>query len=70
MCKSSFLSSDFDNAKFPVPGGLFQPRGGDSSARCRGVGLRTEAQSLRGVDIIENCEVIGIRIEEGHVTGC
>jgi sarcosine oxidase subunit beta len=59
---------DFDNARFPVQGGLFQPRGGTARHDAVAWGYARGADS-RGVDIIENCEVIGIRIEEGHVTG-
>lgn len=59
---------DFDNARFPVQGGLFQPRGGTARHDAVAWGYARGAD-LRGVDIIENCEVIGIRIEEGHVTG-
>src|SRR4029079_8218511 len=61
-----FLS--FDNARFPIMGGLLQRRGG--TVRHDGVawGYARGADS-RGVDIIQNCEVTGIRIENGKVNG-
>ncbi|MGO1119933.1 sarcosine oxidase subunit beta family protein [Rhodovibrionaceae bacterium A322] len=59
---------DFDNARFPVRGGLLQKRGG--TVRHDGVawGYGRGADS-RGVDIIQHCEVTGIRREGGKVTG-
>ena len=59
---------DFDNARFPIHGGLLQPRGG--TVRHDGVawGYARGADS-RGVDIIQNCEVTGIRVEAGKVKG-
>ena len=61
-----FLS--FDNARFPIHGGLMQRRGG--TARHDGVawGYGRSADS-RGIDIIQHCEVTGIRREGGKVTG-
>ncbi|MCZ4289012.1 sarcosine oxidase subunit beta family protein [Hoeflea alexandrii] len=59
---------DFDNPRFPVHGGLMQRRGG--TARHDGVawGYARGADS-RGVDLIQNCEVTGIRREGGRVVG-
>ncbi len=59
---------DFDNPRFPIHGGLMQRRGG--TARHDGVawGYGRAADS-RGVDLIQNCEVTGIRREGGRVTG-
>ncbi|MGD9913427.1 MAG: sarcosine oxidase subunit beta family protein [Rhizobiaceae bacterium] len=59
---------DFDNARFPIRGALMQPRGG--TVRHDGVawGYARGADS-RGVDIIQNCEVTGIRRENGRVVG-
>lgn len=59
---------DFDNARFPVKGGLMQPRAG--TARHDGVvwGYARGASKL-GVDIIQNCEVLGFTREDGRVTG-
>ena len=47
----------------------FSSRGAEQLGTMPWRGVTHEARTLRGVDIIENCEVIGIRIEEGHVTG-
>ncbi len=59
---------NFDNARFPVRGGLMQRRAG--TARHDGVawGYARGADRL-GVDIIQNCEVTGFRIENGQVRG-
>lgn len=60
---------DFDNARFPIFGGLLQKRAG--TARHDGVvwGFARGA-SDRGVDIIQNCEVTGfVRDADGRVTG-
>src|SRR6218665_682165 len=59
---------DYDNARFPIQGGLIQRRGG--TVRHDGVawGYARGADSM-GVDIIQNCEVTAIRRENGKVTG-
>jgi methylglutamate dehydrogenase subunit A len=60
---------DFDNARFPIFGGLLQKRAG--TARHDGVvwGFARGA-SDRGVDIIQNCEVTGfVRDAGGGVVG-
>ncbi|WP_282157285.1 sarcosine oxidase subunit beta family protein [Shimia thalassica] len=59
---------NFDNARFPIKGGLMQSRAG--TARHDGVvwGYARGAD-MRGVDIIQNCEVTGFRIENGAVKG-
>jgi sarcosine oxidase subunit beta len=59
---------DFDNARFPIHGGLLQRRGGTARHDAVVWGYARGADR-RGVDIIQNCEVTGIRIEEGRVTG-
>jgi methylglutamate dehydrogenase subunit A len=59
---------DFDDARFPVQGGLLQRRGGTARHDAVVWGY-ARAASDRGVDIIQNCEVTGF-IREGHrVTG-
>jgi heterotetrameric sarcosine oxidase beta subunit len=59
---------DFDNPRFPIRGGLLQPRGG--TVRHDAVAWAyARAADSRGVDIIQNCEVTGIRTENGRVTG-
>ncbi|WP_238364601.1 sarcosine oxidase subunit beta family protein [Mesobacterium pallidum] len=59
---------NFDNARFPIKGGLRQERAG--TARHDGVawGYARAADRL-GVDIIQNCEVTGFRIENGTIKG-
>ena len=59
---------DFDNARFPIKGGLLQPRGGTVRHDAVAWGY-ARAADLRGVDIVQNCEVTGIRIESGKVVG-
>jgi len=59
---------DFDNARFPIQGGLFQPRGGTARHDAVVWGYARAADRL-GVDIVENCEVTGLRIEGGRAVG-
>ena len=56
------------NARFPVVGGLFQPRGGTARHDAVAWGY-AHAASERGVDMIENCEVTGFLFEEGRIVG-
>lgn len=59
---------NFDDARFPIKGGLLQRSGG--TARHDGVawGYARGADRL-GVDLIQNCEVTGFRIEKGAMRG-
>jgi sarcosine oxidase subunit beta len=59
---------DFDNTRFPVYGGLLHPRGGTARHDAVAWGYARAADS-RGVDLIQNCEVTGIDIDNGRVTG-
>ena len=59
---------DFDNARFPIKGGLFQRRGGTVRHDAVAWGYARAADS-RGVDIIQNCEVTGFDIENGTCRG-
>lgn len=59
---------DFDNARFPIQGALWQPRGGTVRHDAVAWGYARGADS-RGVDIIQNCEVTGFRIENGRCLG-
>ena len=59
---------DFDNARFPIRGGLLQPRGGTVRHDAVAWGYARGADS-RGVDIIQNCAATGFRIENGRVVG-
>src|SRR5690242_6795738 len=49
---------DFENARFPIQGGLLQPRGGTARHDAVVWGY-ARAASGRGVDIVQNCEVTG-----------
>lgn len=59
---------DFDNARFPIKGGLAQPRGGTVRHDAVAWGYARGADS-RGVDIIQNCEVTGFDIKDGVCSG-
>ncbi len=59
---------DYDNARFPIQGGLIQRRGGTVRHDAVAWGYARAADRL-GVDIIQNAEVTGIRIENGRATG-
>lgn len=59
---------DFDNARFPIKGGLFQRRGGTVRHDAVAWGFARGADS-RGVDIIQNCEVTGFDIKDGVCRG-
>lgn len=64
--KYPFLN--FDNARFPVRGGLSQARAGTVRHDAVAWGYARAADQL-GVDIIENCEVTGFDIVKGRVQG-
>ena len=57
-----------DNARFPVLGGLLQGRGGVARHDAVAWGFARAADAL-GVDIVQDCEVVGFRIDGGCVTG-
>src|SRR5262249_28296067 len=59
---------DFDNARFPIHAGLLQRRGGTARHDAVVWGY-ARAADARGVDIVQNCEVTGIRVSNGHVSG-
>jgi heterotetrameric sarcosine oxidase beta subunit len=59
---------DFDNTRFPIYGGLLHPRGGTARHDAVAWGYARAADS-RGVDLIQNCEVTGVDVENGRVTG-
>jgi sarcosine oxidase subunit beta len=59
---------NFDDARFPIQGGLLQRRGGTVRHDAVAWGY-ARAADLRGVDIIQNCEVTGFRIANGKVQG-
>ena len=55
-------------SRYPVLGASFQPRGGVARHDAVAWGF-ARAGDARGVDIIQNCEVTGIRRERGRVAG-
>ncbi len=59
---------DFDDARFPIQGALLQRRGGTVRHDAVVWGY-ARAADRRGVDIVQNCEVTGIRISNGRVVG-
>jgi sarcosine oxidase subunit beta len=59
---------DFDTARFPIEGGLLQRRGGTVRHDAVAWGY-ARAADRRGVDLVQNCEVTGIRVEGGRVVG-
>ena len=59
---------DFDNARFPIKGGLLQRRGGTARHDAVVWGYARGA-SARGVDIIQNCEVTGFVRDGDRITG-
>lgn len=54
--------------RFPITGGLNQPRAGSARHDAVAWGYARAASAL-GVDIIQNCEVEGFLVEGGHVRG-
>jgi len=59
---------DYDQTRFPIYGGLIQRRAGTARHDAVAWGYARAADS-RGVDLIQNCEVTGIDIDNGRVTG-
>jgi sarcosine oxidase subunit beta len=59
---------NFDDARFPIQGGLLQRRGGTVRHDAVAWGYARGASS-HGVDIIQNCEVTGMEIVQGRITG-
>ncbi|WP_417838335.1 sarcosine oxidase subunit beta family protein [Tritonibacter scottomollicae] len=59
---------NFDNARFPIKGALVHRRGGTVRHDAVAWGYARSADQ-HGVDIIQNCEVTGFRIEEGRIKG-
>ena len=59
---------DFENARFPIHGALWQPRGGTVRHDAVAWGYARGADA-RGVDIIQNCEAKGFVMKGGKCTG-
>jgi sarcosine oxidase subunit beta len=55
------------NARFPIYGGLLQPRGGTARHDAIAWGYARAADGF-GADIVEDCEVTGFRFAGGRVT--
>jgi methylglutamate dehydrogenase subunit A len=68
MVRAIVPSLDFDNARFPIAGGLLQRRGGTVRHDAVAWGY-ARAADRRGIDLVQNCEVTGIRVEGGRVLG-
>ena len=61
--------ADFsDTCRFPIHGGLMQPRGGTARHDAVAWGYARQADSM-GVDIIQNCEVTGFDVNNGKIEG-
>jgi sarcosine oxidase subunit beta len=58
----------FDDTRFPIRGGLLQPRGGTARHDAVVWGYARAADRL-GVDIVQNCEVTGIAMSGARATG-
>ncbi len=59
---------EYDDARFPIQGGLLQRRGGTVRHDAVAWGY-ARAADRRGVDMVQNCEVTGIRVEHGRAIG-
>jgi methylglutamate dehydrogenase subunit A len=59
---------DFDDARFPIQGALLQRRGGTARHDAVVWGY-ARAADRRGIDIVQNCEVTGIRVSNRRVVG-
>ncbi|MDG1255980.1 MAG: FAD-dependent oxidoreductase, partial [Paracoccaceae bacterium] len=57
-----------DSARFPIYGGLLQRRAGTARHDAVAWGYARAADE-RGVDLVQNCEVTGIDMKNGKVTG-
>ena len=62
------IINDSPNARYPILGASLQRRGGVARHDAVAWGFARGADA-RGVDIIQNCEVTGIRRDAGRVTG-
>jgi heterotetrameric sarcosine oxidase beta subunit len=59
---------NYDNARFPIQGGLLQRRGGSVRHDAVAWGY-ARAADRRGVDIVQNCEVRGLTIDANGIHG-
>ncbi len=68
MVREQVPQLNFDDARFPIYGGLWQKNAGTASHEALAMGYAFEADQ-RGVDLIQNCEVTGMIIENGQIKG-
>jgi methylglutamate dehydrogenase subunit A len=66
--REEFPYLDYEQTRFPIYGGLMQRRAGTARHDAVAWGYARGADQL-GVDLIQNCEVTGIDVEGGRVTG-
>ncbi len=59
---------NYRDGRFPIQGGLLQKRGGTVRHDAVAWGY-ARAADQRGVDIVQNCEVTGLSIAAGRITG-
>ena len=59
---------DFENERFPIEAGLWQPRAGTARHDAVAWGYARGAD-MRGVDLIQNCEVTGFQMKDGKCIG-
>ena len=59
---------NYDSPRFPIYGGVLQRRAGTARHDAVAWGYARGADK-NGVDLVQNCEVTGINVENGHVTG-
>lgn len=59
---------NFDDARFPIRGGLLHRRGGTVRHDAVAWGFARAADAL-GVDILQNCAVTGMIVENGRIRG-
>jgi sarcosine oxidase subunit beta len=63
-----YPSLAYDDSRFPIQGGLLQRRGGTVRHDAVAWGY-ARAADRRGVDMVQNCEVTGIRVSNGRAVG-
>ena len=66
--KEMYPFFDFQSSRFPIRGGLWQKRGGTVRHDAVAWGYARKADQL-GVDILQNCEVTGLKLEDGVCKG-
>ena len=66
--RKQYPSLNIENARFPIKGGLWQPRAGTVRHDAVAWGY-ARAADKRGVDILQNCEVNGFVMQDGRCMG-